>query len=189
MLLQRFKTDYFRLIYTTRTRIGCGTNQRKTGALIAKSWLYQIVLLWRYGDPGKEPIEYQMKAHLFGSTSSPSCANFALRKTATDFEGHFSEEVINTVLRNVYVDDWLKSVRTTGEAISLVSDIQAVLKEGGFHISKWVSNNRKVMRSILTLDRAAEIKDLDLDPDSLPIERTFGVNCSIELASSLEFTW
>ena len=32
----------------------------------------------------KEPEEFQMLVHLFGGVSSPSCANYALQKTADD---------------------------------------------------------------------------------------------------------
>jgi hypothetical protein len=50
-----------------------------------------------------------MQVHLFGATSSPSCANFSLRKTAEDNRKDFDLEVIETVNRNFYVDDCLKS--------------------------------------------------------------------------------
>ena len=41
-------------------------------------------LWWENGDFSKDPIEYRMTVHLFGATSSPGCANFALKKTAQD---------------------------------------------------------------------------------------------------------
>lgn len=41
-------------------------------------------LWWKDGDPSKSVTKYQMVVHLFGATSSPSCANFCLRKTAQD---------------------------------------------------------------------------------------------------------
>lgn len=58
-------------------------------------------LWWKYGDPSKSVTEYQMVAHLVSVTSSPCCANFCLRKTAQDWKGYFSEETVNTVLKNV----------------------------------------------------------------------------------------
>lgn len=58
-----------------------------------------------------------MVVHLFGATSSPSCANFCLRKTAEDWKGYFSEETVNTVLKNFYVDDCLTSVKSLKEAV------------------------------------------------------------------------
>lgn len=67
-------------------------------------------LWWEDGDINLEPIEYRMLVHLFGATSSPSCSNFALRKTAADNESLFSEPVILSVRRNFYVDDFFKVI-------------------------------------------------------------------------------
>ncbi len=39
-------------------------------------------LWWPDGDLQSKPKEYQMLIHLFGATSSPSCASFALFQTA-----------------------------------------------------------------------------------------------------------
>ena len=36
---------------------------------------------WEDGDLTKKPKEYRMTVHLFGATSSPGCANFALKST------------------------------------------------------------------------------------------------------------
>ncbi|XP_014673953.1 PREDICTED: uncharacterized protein LOC106814172 [Priapulus caudatus] len=87
-------------------------------------------LWWEGGETDKCPTEYQMMVHLFGANSSPSCANFALRKTAQDCTGLFNDDVIETVLRNFYVDDCLKSLNSTKHAISFSEDLQAVLSHG-----------------------------------------------------------
>ncbi|XP_060596964.1 uncharacterized protein LOC132750911 [Ruditapes philippinarum] len=67
-------------------------------------------LWWPNGDISKEPIEYCMNVHLFGATSSPSCAAFSLKRTARDNSHAFSDETVGTIERNFYVDDLLKSV-------------------------------------------------------------------------------
>ena len=77
-------------------------------------------LWWPENDLDSSPAEYQMLVHLFGATSSPSCSNFALRRTADDNRGEFSQEAVDTIKRNFYVDDCLKSVRSAPEAIPLV---------------------------------------------------------------------
>ena len=59
-----------------------------------------------------------MTTHVFGAVSSPSYANFALRKTAADNQGDFSNEAVRTVAQNFYVDDCLKSVDSE-KALSL----------------------------------------------------------------------
>ena len=73
--------------------------------------------LWFWdGDYDKPTEEYQMLIHLFGATSSPSCAGFCLRKVAEEFEDEFSPETIETIRKNFYVDDYLKSVSDTKTA-------------------------------------------------------------------------
>jgi len=46
--------------------------------------------------------EYRMVKHLFGATSSPSVANFCLRKTAQLYQEEFDAEVVETVKRNMH---------------------------------------------------------------------------------------
>lgn len=45
---------------------------------------------------------------------------------------------------------------------------------------KWISNNRSVLESIEVEKRAKELKELDFDRDSLPIERTLGLQWCAE---------
>ena len=47
-----------------------------------------------------------MLVHLFGAISSPSPANFALPCTEEDIKESFPSDVINTVKRNFYEDDF-----------------------------------------------------------------------------------
>ena len=79
-------------------------------------------LWWPDGDLDLEPEEYMMTVHLFGAVSSPSCANFALKKTVADNEADFSSEAVRLVKRDFYVDDRLKSVDSQ-DAIHLSSEL------------------------------------------------------------------
>ena len=54
-------------------------------------------LWWLDGDLNQQPVDHRMEVHLFGATSSPSCCNFALKRTAEDNKGEFPEEVVRTV--------------------------------------------------------------------------------------------
>ena len=130
-------------------------------------------LWWPNGNLDLEPEEFMMTVHLFGAVSSPSCANFALRKTATDNQEDFSNEAVKTVERNFYVDDCLKSVDSEEDAIHLSSELSQLLKRGGFRLTKWLSNKRKVVESVPESDRAASVKDLDFDHTL--VERALGV--------------
>ena len=137
-------------------------------------------LWWPEGDTTKNLEEYRMTVHLFGAISSPTCATFALRKTADDNGHKFVEEVSRTVKRNFYVDDCLKSVATERQAITLCEDLRDLCSQGGFKLTKWISNSRAVLASIPEEHKAKQIKELDLDREKLPLERALGVQWNIE---------
>ena len=75
-------------------------------------------LWWLDGDPSKDVIDYRMKVHLFGASSSPGCANFGLRRAADDGEEEFGTEPAAFMSKDV--DDGLKSVSTVPKAIQLI---------------------------------------------------------------------
>lgn len=64
--------------------------------------------------------------------------------------------------------------------MELVQDVKKMCAKGGFNLTKFVSNSRRVMMSIPPEDRAKEIKGLDLGQDKLQIERALGVQWCIE---------
>ena len=68
-------------------------------------------LWWPAGDLSQNIAEYKMVVHLFGATSSPSCANYALRRTAEENRIKSSPEAVDTVLKNFYVDDCLNQLQ------------------------------------------------------------------------------
>ena len=139
---------------------------------------YLRYLWWPGGELNKEPEEYQMKVHLFGGVSSPSCASFALRKTAEDNDTDFSAEAVHTVLRNFYVDDCLKSIDDERKAIQLVDDLRQLLSKGGFRLTKWITNSRRVLDSIPESERSRSVKSLDFE--SLPVERALGIRWDVQ---------
>ena len=89
-------------------------------------------LWWPDGNLSRALAEYQMTVHLLSAVPSPACANFALRKTADDNVQHFSSDVTNTIKRNFYVDDCLKSLPSVKDAIAHVNELYSLLQGGGF---------------------------------------------------------
>ena len=67
-----------------------------------------------------------MWADVFGAVLSGGCANYALRKTARQGKAQFGVEAAQTVQRDFYIDDWLKSVGDVQHAIPLVSNVRHV---------------------------------------------------------------
>ncbi|KAK6178189.1 hypothetical protein SNE40_012999 [Patella caerulea] len=103
---------------------------------------------WPDADLNTDPEIYKMTVHIFGAVSSPSCSNYALKRTAYDNQDKFSEVAVNTVLKDFYVDDCLKSVKTEFEAINLCRELRQLLSKGGFNLLKWISNSRELLNSL-----------------------------------------
>ena len=137
-------------------------------------------LWWPDGNIDAEPETYKMVVHLFGAVSSPTCANVALRNAADACKDSFDPEIVETVYRNFYVDDCLKSTASEAKAIHLVHGLRELCQHGGFRLTKWVSNSRTVLESIPEAERAKDIKNLDLESNDLPVERALGVYWSVE---------
>ena len=141
---------------------------------------YLRFLWWQDGDTSKEPEEYRMTVHLFGAASSPGCSNFALESAADDNENSLGSAVAEFLRRDFYVDDGLKSVPTTEEAVQLVYDAKEMCSRGGFNLHKFTSNSQKVLEEIPGADRAEEVKNLNFDRETHLTERALGVQWSIE---------
>ena len=85
---------------------------------------------------------------------------------------------MRTLRRNFYVDNCLKSIKGETEAISLVSELRTLLSKGGFQLTKWISNSRRVIESVPTSERAISVKDLLLN--QLPCECALGTRWDVE---------
>ncbi|XP_068756394.1 uncharacterized protein [Montipora capricornis] len=111
-------------------------------------------LCWEDGDPKKEVVEYRMKVHLFGTGSSPGCANFGLKKAADDGEAEYGNEAAEFIQRDFYVDDGLKSVGTIEEAVTLMKASQGICARAGLKLHKIMSNKREVLEAFPIEERA-----------------------------------
>ena len=135
-------------------------------------------LWWEDGNPSNNLVDHQMLVHLFGAKSLPCCASFALRKTARDNQSEFDVQTVDTVYRNFYVDDCLKSVVSVPDAKRLVHQLSDLLSKGGFHLTKWISNCREVLEFIPASERAPSVMSLDFE--DLPIDRALGTQWNVE---------
>ena len=79
-----------------------------------------------------------------------------------------------------YVDDMLDSFATEEEAIHVSESIQETLAEGGFRLTKWHSNNTRVIGAFPEEERAKDLKEIDINVDTLPTDRALGVRWDAE---------
>ena len=119
-----------------------------------------------------------MKVHLFGATSSPSCAAFSLRQTALDFGHGYEPLVASTVEGAAYVDDVLTSVSDVETGIKLVDGLRSMLAKAGFRLIKWLSNDERILASLPEKELAKSVQTHSID-SSLQ-ERVLGVEWNVQ---------
>ena len=136
-------------------------------------------LWWDDFDTNKKIIDYDMTAHVLGGASSPSCSNFALRKTASDNRSEYASDVTRILERNFYVDDLPKSFQAITKAKDAIRKVKELCAKGGFNLTKFTSNNKEVLKSIPDKDRRKNVTDEALTFGKLPEDKTLGVKRNI----------
>ena len=121
--------------------------------------------LWRE-DPTSSVVVHQYTRHIFGAHDSPTCANFALQKTASDNQAVYPEAA-SAVVQKFYVDDYLDSFQNRDDALKLGRDLFSTLKLGGLCLTKFVSNVPDVTTALDPDNRESNssVKDICASPD------------------------
>ena len=121
-------------------------------------------------------LEYRMCVHVFGATSSPSIATYALQNTAkSDDLCVYSERAKNAILTNFYVDDLLCSVHNEFTAIDQINELKALAMSGGFNLTSFSSSSKLVLKSLNEKELSAKLQQVPLLNTDLPTDRTLGV--------------
>ena len=82
-----------------------------------------------------------------------------VRRTALDNESIFGKAGSEALQKNFYVDDLLKSFKYVESAKELVKDVINMFEAGGFHLTKFISNSKELLLSILESQRRIGVKD------------------------------
>ena len=83
-------------------------------------------------------------------------------------------------MKNFYVDDLLKSVKTEKYAVDLIKRVKEMCAAGGFNLTKFICNRKNVLMSIPDIHRREGVKDADLVKEDLPTERALRVYWNVE---------
>ena len=89
--------------------------------------------LWRE-HPAAEVAVLEYVRHTFGVKGSPTCANYALKRTATVNQASFPDSA-RSVHNSFYMDDNLKSNSTADEASNKAINLMTMLALGGFKLT------------------------------------------------------
>lgn len=88
-----------------------------------------------------------MQVMVFGAACSPTLAQYVKNTNANRFAEQFPEAARAIVYQH-YVDDYLDSHATAEEALRVAKEVNFIHQRGGFHIHKFVSNDRSVARAL-----------------------------------------
>ncbi|XP_059086914.1 uncharacterized protein LOC131883456 [Tigriopus californicus] len=148
---------------------------------VPESDMNYLRFFWfRNNDFREKLVEFEMTRHLFGGRSSPGCANYALKRTAVDHGPEFGEDASETVNRNFYVDDCLKSLPTVSEAVDVAERVVRLCSRGGFRLRKFVSNSNEFLDLIPQELRDLSPQILDLKAVTVSRERALGVVWNVQ---------
>lgn len=103
-------------------------------------------LLWRE-NRNEKPQVYIIDVATFGSTCSPSSAQFVKNLNAQDYMQQFPRAAA-AIVKFHYVDDYLDSFATVEEAIETVQNVKYIHSMGGFEIRNFLSNSKQVLAAI-----------------------------------------
>ena len=81
---------------------------------------------------------FQYTRHIFGAKESPTCANYALRRTAVNNQDRYPDAAY-AALNNFYMDDYLGSVKNPETTLRLSRSLVELLKLGGFNLTIFIS--------------------------------------------------
>ena len=136
-------------------------------------------LWWPDSDLSKDLAEYYMTKHVFGAKSSPSIADFCVKKTVEMESDGIERDVVSTVKRNIYVNDLMKPFDMVEKGIRIAEQLRELLSRRGFRLTKWCSNKRDLLSTIPEEEQAKSVANLEIE--QLPIESTLGLMWNAEL--------
>ncbi len=107
-----------------------------------------------------------MKVHVFGNCPSPAFAVYGLRRAAPHGEDKFGGNAKQLGL-------------SATASIDLPKAAQGMLFSSNLRLHKIASNCPDVMRAFPSTDHAKDLKDLDLDVSSPPLQHSLGLSWNL----------
>ena len=84
---------------------------------------------------------------MFGLTSSPAILNAVIQKHLSRYKGS-EPQVMQLLAESFYVDDFVGGAKDVEEGYQIFQTSRKVMKEGGFNLRKWHTNNAKLQQKM-----------------------------------------
>jgi hypothetical protein len=91
----------------------------------------------------------------YGTACAPYLVTRTLKQLAIDKQKMYAI-ASHIATRDFYMDDLLTGANTIEEAKQLQSEIDKLMKSGGFQLGKWSSNSEEVLAGVEPTDRATK---------------------------------
>ena len=92
-------------------------------------------------------IELRFSRVVFGAAPSPFLLNATIQVHLEKYKMK-DPEFVNSVLRSLYVDDFVGGSRSHVQVKLLQKELTDVMHEGGFNLHKWKSSSEEVRKSL-----------------------------------------
>ena len=96
----------------------------------------------RKENSNKVVCDYKMNVHLFGKKDSPFVANFSLKKPVQIRKISYTNQSLHPLIKIFNMDNFLKSGNSVDSLTRITKTTIPILKESGFRLTKFVSNNQ-----------------------------------------------
>ncbi len=110
---------------------------------------------------------------VFGVSSSPFLLNATIDHHLKLFSSTKSE-LVRLLLQSIYVDDVVAGARDVDAALQLYRDSKGILREGGFNLRKFVTNEPQLQRAINELEGVPCSPDTDYVDETTYAKSTLG---------------
>lgn len=108
-------------------------------------------IVWR-NEPEDEICDYKLLTVTFGTAAAPYLAVKALNQVAIDHKEQYPIAA-EKVAKEFYMDDLMTGCQTVEEGKTLIRDMDALLRQGGFILQKWSSNKEELLEDFKQMER------------------------------------
>ncbi|XP_066258820.1 uncharacterized protein [Euwallacea similis] len=138
-------------------------------------------ILWR--ESPSAPVEaFELNTVTYGQTSASFLAVRCLHQIAEECE----LDVASIIKSSFYVDDFLHSVNSIEEGVSVCSRVSAALSGGGFKLRKWISNEPAILGSVSQGSEDFQVLDFNGDDRAKILELTWQYSSDITACSRFD---
>ena len=123
-------------------------------------------------------VVYRFLRMVFGVTSSPFLLGATIKSHVTKYiVAQIAVVALKKLLQDMYDDDLATSFCTMEEGLEFYFESRKCLKEGGFELRKWNSNNKELMDKICVEENE---NSYEQGKNCLGLRKVLGINWDIE---------